>query len=152
MSELPDVESDRDPLAECERRIEYSFRDRELLRRCLTHSSIAPTRLESNERLEFLGDAILGAIVCEMLFQRFPDEPEGELTRIKSVVVSRTTCAKISGDLRLHECVLIGKGLSGFHSVPSSVMAAVFESLIAGVYLDGGYAEAIAFVSGLVGP
>lgn len=152
MAEIFDDASDSDPLAECERRLKYAFRDRALLRRCLTHSSIAPTRLESNERLEFLGDAILGAVVCEMLFQRFPDEPEGELTRIKSVVVSRTTCAKISGDLSLHDQVLIGKGLSGFSAVPSSVMAAVFESLIAGIYLDGGYDAARVFVSGLVGP
>lgn len=152
MAENSDVVSASDPLAECERRLQYVFRDRDLLRRCLTHSSIAPTRLESNERLEFLGDAILGAIVCEMLFQRFPDEPEGELTRIKSVVVSRTTCAKISVDLQLHDVVFIGKGLSGFHAVPSSVMAAVFESLIAGVYLDGGYGDAREFVSRLVGP
>jgi ribonuclease III len=152
MAEFSDVVSDSDPLAECERRLQYAFRDRGLLRRCLTHSSIAPTRLESNERLEFLGDAILGAVVCEMLFQRFPDEPEGELTRIKSVVVSRTTCAKISGDLNLHDQVFIGKGLSGFNAVPSSVMAAVFESLIAGIYLDGGYDAAQAFVGRLVGP
>lgn len=151
MKEFSDVVSECDPLAECERRLQYVFRDRGLLRRCLTHSSIAPTRLESNERLEFLGDAILGAVVCEMLFQRFPDEPEGELTRIKSVVVSRTTCAKISGDLGLHDQVFIGKGLSGFNVVPSSVMAAVFESLIAGIYLDGGYGAAQAFVSRLVG-
>jgi ribonuclease-3 len=79
-------------LSACEQSLEYQFRDRLLLQRCLTHSSIARTRLESNERLEFLGDAILGSVVCELLFHRFPEKTEGELTRIKSVVVSRTTC------------------------------------------------------------
>ena len=66
---------------------------------CLTHASVAKTRLHSNERLEFLGDAILGAIVCEMLFHRFPEATEGELTRIKSSLVSRNTCAAITKEL-----------------------------------------------------
>ena len=80
--------------------------------RCLTHSSIARTRLDSNERLEFLGDAILGTIVCELLFHRFPEKTEGELTRIKSVVVSRTTCAKLTLDLNLGDFLRLGKGLA----------------------------------------
>ena len=152
MTELLEQPAANDPLAECERKLEYVFKDRALLVRCLTHASIARTRLESNERLEFLGDAILGAVVCEMLFQGFPDEPEGELTRIKSVVVSRTTCARISEELSLDDSVLIGKGLSGYSAVPSSVMAAVFESLIAGIYLDGGYEAARIFIARTVGP
>ncbi|NOX53567.1 MAG: ribonuclease III, partial [Planctomycetes bacterium] len=71
--------NERDELSECEAALRYRFRDRELLRRCLTHASIAKSRLESNERLEFLGDAILGLIVCEYLFHRFTDWAEGEL-------------------------------------------------------------------------
>ena len=74
-------------LSRCEEIIGYQFRDRSLLRRCLTHASASKTRLDSNERLEFLGDAILGAVVCEALFNIFVSSPEGELTRIKSVVV-----------------------------------------------------------------
>ncbi len=125
-------------LSACEQSLDYQFQDQTLLLRCLTHSSIARTRLDSNERLEFLGDAILGTVVCELLFHRFPEKTEGELTRIKSVVVSRTTCAKLSSDLRLGEFLRLGKGLSDFDKIPPSVQAAVFESIVAGLYLDGG--------------
>lgn len=141
-----------DSLSHCEQVLQYEFRDRELLRRCLTHASIARTRLESNERLEFLGDAILGASICDILYRQFPEETEGELTRIKSAVVSRTTCAKLSRNLGLDRFLIMGKGLGGVASVPSSVMAAVFESLVAGLYLDGGYAAAFRFVERVVQP
>ena len=83
-------------VAECQRRIAYEFRDPSLLVAALTHASGAQHRLASNERLEFLGDAILGFIVCETLYRLFPDSLEGDLTRIKSVVVSRETCSRIS--------------------------------------------------------
>lgn len=145
-------DTEPDLLAECEAVLHYWFRDRELLRRCLTHSSVARTRLESNERLEFLGDAVLGLVVCEMLYHRLPEEPEGELTRVKSVVVSRNTCAKITEELHLDQYLLMGKGLSGYQAVPSSIMAAVFESLVGGIYLDGGFAVAAEFVQRLMGP
>jgi ribonuclease III len=138
------VTSDWDP---CELVVGYRFRDRELLVRCLTHASVARTRLDSNERLEFLGDAILGAITCDLLFRTYPHETEGELTRIKSVVVSRQTCARISCALGLDEFLMLGKGLSVADEVPASILAAVFESLVAGVYLDGGYDAAYTFVS-----
>jgi len=137
-------------LAFCAAALQYRFHDRELLKRCLTHSSVASHRLESNERLEFLGDAILGAIVCEMLYQRFPEEPEGELTRLKSALVSRKLCAKISEQLRLEDCLLLGKGVLTHEHIPPSILAAVFEALIAGVYLDGGYAAARALVRRLI--
>ncbi len=138
MSENSEVSSLEEKLAGCETALQYRFRDRELLRRCLTHASVAKTRLASNERLEFLGDSILGLIVCETLFHRFPEFLEGELTRIKSVLVSGNTCADISEELGLDQFLLLGKGLSTHDKIPSSIMAAVFESLIAGVYLDGG--------------
>lgn len=139
-------------LSACEESLGYQFRDRTLLRRCLTHSSIARTRLDSNERLEFLGDAILGTIVCELLFHRFPEKTEGELTRIKSVVVSRTTCAKLSVDLRLGDFLQLGKGLSDFDRIPLSIQAAVFESIVAGLYLDGGIEVARTFLLRMIGP
>lgn len=126
-------------LAACEQALEYQFQDRELLLRCLTHASVARCRLESNERLEFLGDAIMGAVVCDQLFSMYPEKTEGELTRVKSVVVSRTTCAKLSADLGLDRCLQLGKGLADHEAIPLSIMAAVFESLVAGVYLDGGF-------------
>lgn len=148
----PEVPCSVDSLAGCEQALQYVFRDRELLQRCLTHASVSRTRLESNERLEFLGDAILGACVCEILYRQFPEEPEGELTRIKSAVVSRTTCAVLSEELGLEQFLIIGKGLSGVRAVPNSVRAAVFESLVAGIYLDGGYAAAFTFVERVLQP
>jgi hypothetical protein len=92
-------------LERCEERLGYRFDDRGLLVAALTHASGAQHRLLSNERLEFLGDAILGAVVCEILFRRYPDYLEGDLTRIKSVVVSRRTCTKISKSLGLQEFI-----------------------------------------------
>lgn len=139
-------------LAECEAVLDYRFRNRELLRNCLTHASSANHRLSSNERLEFLGDAILGMIVCEMLYMRFPEAPEGELTRIKSIVVSRNTCAKVSEDLQLQKFLLMGKGLSVQERVPLSITAAVFEALVAGVHLDGGVDAVRALLDRTIGP
>jgi ribonuclease-3 len=125
-------------IAECQRRLEYEFRDPSLLLAALTHASGAQHRLASNERLEFLGDAILGFIVCETLYRLFPDSLEGDLTRIKSVVVSRETCSRISDQLQLIDFLIVGKGLSISRVMPSSVLSDLFESLVAAVYLDGG--------------
>ena len=135
-----------DRLGRCEAALGYRFRDRALLELCLTHASVARTRLASNERLEFLGDAVLGLVVCELLFRRYPDFPEGELTRVKSVLVSRTTCAELSRRLGLDEALLVGKGLGGRDRIPTSILGAVFESLVAGVYLDGGLEAARGFI------
>ena len=139
-------------LAACERRIDYVFHDKTLLRSALTHASGAQHRLASNERLEFLGDAILGAIVCEILFHQYPEYLEGDLTKIKSVVVSRTTCAKLSGELGLEEFLILGKGMATHPRVPPSVLADVFESLVAAIYLDGGLEVAREFVLKYIGP
>jgi len=136
----------------CERRIDYVFRDKELLREALTHASSAEHRLASNERLEFLGDAILGAVVCELLFRRYPQYQEGDLTKIKSVVVSRQSCAKISEALGLQEFLIVGKGVSASPSIPLSLLADVFESLIGAIHLDGGNDAAKRFIEGVVGP
>lgn len=136
----------------CEEVLEYQFRDRQLLETCLTHASISKTRLASNERLEFLGDAILGAIVCEMLYHRFPEFPEGELTRVKSVLVSRNTCAEISEDLGLDAFLILGKGVSSDRKLPLSISAAVVESLVAGIYLDGGREAAERFIHRVMEP
>jgi ribonuclease-3 len=133
-------------LRRCEQRIGYQFKDKALLRAALIHASGAGHRLESNERLEFLGDAILGAVVCEMLYREYPDYLEGELTRIKSVVVSRRTCAKISRALGLDEFLIVGKGMEANTSVPKSLIADVFESLVAAIYLDGGSRKVRRFI------
>jgi ribonuclease-3 len=141
-----------DLFARCEHRVGYTFRDKALLRAALTHASGAEHRLASNERLEFLGDSILGMVVCEMLFRQFPQYLEGELTKIKSVVVSRQTCAKISEALGLQEFLILGKGMTMTPSVPPSLLADVFESLVAAIYLDGGEPAAREFLHTYIGP
>ncbi|QEH33018.1 Ribonuclease 3 [Aquisphaera giovannonii] len=140
------------PLDDCQRVIEYQFREPMLLREALTHASGANHRLSSNERLEFLGDAILGAVVCDLLFRKFPESQEGELTRIKSIVVSRHTCARISQALGIDEFLVMGKGMGGHDQTPSSVLADVFESLIGAIYLDGGMEVARTFIVRHIGP
>ena len=135
-----------------ERRIGYVFNDKELLRAALTHASGASHRLRSNERLEFLGDAIMGAVVCEILYRQYPDYLEGDLTKIKSVVVSRQTCAKLSEALGLEKFLVLGKGMTTHPSVPPSLLADVFESLIAAIYLDGGDEASRAFIETYMAP
>jgi ribonuclease-3 len=139
-------------VAGCEERVAYVFSDKSLLQAALTHASGAEHRLASNERLEFLGDAILGAVVCELLYRQFPQYLEGELTRVKSVVVSRQTCAKISEALGMQEFLILGKGMATHPSVPSSVLADVFESLVAAIYLDGGTQAAREFLERYILP
>ena len=135
-----------DDVAALERTLDHSFSNRELLEHALTHASTARTRLESNERLEFLGDAIMGVVVCEFLFHSYPDYSEGELTRIKSAVVSRHTCTKMSEQLGLGRFLLLGKGLAMHERIPGSVLAAVFESIVAAIFLDGGWPAAEKFI------
>lgn len=139
-------------LERCERRIGYVFSDKSLLLEALTHASGADHRLASNERLEFLGDAILGAVVCELLFAQYPDYLEGDLTKIKSVVVSRQTCAKISEALGMQEFLIVGKGMASSPSIPLSLLADVFESLVAAIYLDGGNDASRRFIQEYIGP
>ncbi len=131
---------------ECQDVLGYRFNDLNLLQEALTHASGANHRLTSNQRLEFLGDAILGAIVCDLLFRKFPEYLEGELTKIKSIVVSRHTCAKISQDLGIDEFLVMGKGMGSRSQTPVSMLADVFESLIGAIYLDGGMEAAREFV------
>jgi len=122
-----------------EKIIEYTFKDPDLLKEALTHASIADSRLQSNERMEFLGDAVLDLIICEALYKRFPEYLEGDLTKIKSAVVSRRTCAEVSIETGLIDLLIIGKGISSRDAMPSSLAAAVYESIVAAIYLDGGF-------------
>ena len=135
-----------DALERCQQLLDYEFKDPDLLSQALTHASIAKTRLESNERLEFLGDAVLGLIVCHELYVCRPDLLEGEMTKIKSAVVSRQTCAVIAEEIEISRHLSLGKGLPGGDSLPTSVSAAVFESIIGAIYLDGGLAPARRFI------
>src|SRR3984893_11670738 len=120
-------------LEECQKTIGYQLRQPDLLRSALTHASGANTRLASNERMEFLGDAVLGLVTCEQLYQRFPDYQEGDMTKIKSVVVSRRTCARISKLLNLGDYLFLGKGMNIHTAVPASLLADVYESLVAAI-------------------
>lgn len=119
--------------------LQYTFTNVNLLKESLTHSSIADRRLDSNERMEFLGDAVLDLIVCEALYKKFPDYQEGDLTKVKSAVVSRRTCAEVSNETGLIDLLIIGKGISSRAPMPSSLAAAVYESIVAAIYLDGGF-------------
>lgn len=133
-------------LDEVELRIGYRFTDRTLLAQALIHASISPTRVASNERLEFLGDAILGAVVCEHLYRKFPVELEGELTKIKSNAVSRRVCAEVATELGFADAVHLGKGMGDRASLPQSLLAALLESVVGAIHLDGGIEPARAFI------
>jgi len=129
-----------------ERLLGHHFADKDLLEQALTHASVASSRLHSNERLEFLGDAVLGLVICEYLYEHFTDLLEGDLTKIKSSVVSRRTCADIADELGLDELLRLGKGLAERESLPRSVLAAVYESLIGALLVDGGLDVARRFI------
>jgi ribonuclease-3 len=141
-----------DVLAECQEAIGYQFKKPDLLRAALTHTSGADTRLASNERLEFLGDAVLGLVVCEQLYLLFPEYQEGDLTKVKSAVVSRRTCARISKLLNLGDFLFLGKGMHLQLAMPANLLADVFESLVAAIYLDGGLAAVRPFILKYIGP
>ncbi len=133
-------------LEAAERILGHTFEDRALLSEALTHASIADARVDSNERLEFLGDAVLGLIVCEHLFREFPDLLEGDMTKIKSAAVSRKTCARIAEDMGLTDLLKLGKGMQTHATLPSSLSAAVLESVIGAIYLDAGLDAAREFL------
>lgn len=125
----------------------YHFRNAVLLQAAVTHASLADNRLASNERLEFLGDAVLGLVVCEELFRRYPDKLEGEMTKIKSVVVSRRVCAQIAEAIGLSDMLRLGKGMAECNNgLPGSVLAGAFEAFVAAIFLDGGMDAVQAFL------
>src|SRR3984893_7964233 len=145
--------SEAEILEECQKAIGYQFRQPELLRSALTHASGANTRLASNERMEFLGDSVLGLVTCEQVYLRFPDYQEGDLTKIKSVVVSRRTCARFSKALNLGAFMFLGRGMNAHTDhVPSSLLADVYESLVGAIFLDGGLEAARPFILRQLGP
>lgn len=96
--------------------------------------------------MEFLGDAVLGYVVCTYIYEQFPDLLEGDLTKIKSAVVSRRACARVAKELDLVAVMNMGKGMTGRPQVPASVWAASLEAVIAAIYLDGGIEPATKFI------
>lgn len=139
-------DSNSEPLQGCEDALGYAFTNQALLKAALTHASSADTRLQSNERMEFLGDAVLGIVVCELLYEQLPDAMEGELTKIKSAVVSRRSCASAAERLDLTRWLVLGQGMDPAEQLPRSLAAATLEAVIAAIYIDGGLNAARAFV------
>ena len=131
--------------------IGYHFRNISLLQNALAHSSYANERwhdsLKSNERLEFLGDSVLGMLVADYLFRNFPDRLEGDLTRMRADMVCEKTLAAVAERIGLGEHLLLGKGEEqGGGRSRSSILADALESVLAACYLDGGIEAASEFV------
>ena len=133
-----------------EKKIGHSFRDRALLTTALTHSSYANEnrgRGECNERLEFLGDSVLGMVVADALFRRFPELPEGRMTRLRAQLVCEESLHRVASELGLGEYVRLGRGeehTGGRRR--TSILADAVEAVIAAMYLDGGLDTAKAFI------
>lgn len=143
-------------LAALQTALGITFKARSLLEQALAHSSyvnenpgLAPG---SNERLEFLGDAVLGLVVAEKLYQESPALSEGHMTRLRSALVCRDTLARVAGDINLGDCLFLGKGeeASGGRRKPAN-LARALESVIAAVYLDQGFPAARSFILNLIG-
>ena len=138
-------------IKDLEEEIGYNFKNISLLQNALTHSSYANERwhnsLLSNERLEFLGDSILGMLVAEYLFRNFPDRPEGELTRMRADMVCEKTLAGVAEKIHLGEHLLLGHGEEqGGGRSRESILADAVESVIAASFLDGGMEAALHFI------
>jgi ribonuclease-3 len=138
-------------IKDLEAAIGYRFKNITLLQNALTHSSYANERwhnsLLSNERLEFLGDAILGMTVAKYLYQTFPDRPEGELTRMRADMVCEQTLAKVAAKIDLGRHLLLGNGEEqGGGRNRNSILADAVESVIAASFLDGGMEAAQQFI------
>ncbi|MBN2592322.1 MAG: ribonuclease III [Sedimentisphaerales bacterium] len=143
---------DEDTLRQIEQIIGYEFSDKNLLVKAFTHSSAVDSRLMSNERLEFLGDSVLAVVICQALFDNFKNYLEGDLTKIKSKLVSRETCAQISGQLGLQKFLKVGKGMVSNRALSGSLAAGVLETVIAAIHLDGGFEAARDFIMRNFGP
>ncbi|MBC3515326.1 ribonuclease III [Neobittarella massiliensis] len=133
-----------------EKSLHYSFKDRDLLHTALTHSSFANERggkVPYNERLEFLGDAVLSIVVSDYIFKNLQDLPEGELTRIRATLVCEKSLCDLARAIHLGNFLYLGRGedLSGGRDRPS-ILADAFEAVIAAIYLDGGMEAASAFI------
>lgn len=141
----------RELFEELEKKTGYRFKDRHLLHQAMTHSSYSNERhwdkLECNERLEFLGDAVLELVSSDFLYHKYPDRKEGELTKLRASMVCEPSLAYCAKDLSLEKYLLLGKGeeATGGRNRPSIISDAM-EALIGAVYLDGGFTSAKEFV------
>jgi ribonuclease-3 len=142
-------------ISDLEKAIGYRFNNISLLQNALAHSSYANERwhnsLMSNERLEFLGDSILGMTVADHLYRNFPDRPEGELTRMRADMVCEKTLAAVANQIGLGQHLLLGHGEERFGGRNrESILADAVESIIAACYLDGGFESAAAFIRSFI--
>lgn len=135
------------PIHTLEALLGYSFQQKALLEEALTHSSFANEKngkkRQHNERLEFLGDSVLSLIISDYLFHRYPNLPEGELTKVRAAVVCEPTLAEHAKHWQLGDYIAFGRGeaqTGGKHR--PSILADAFEAVIAAVYLDGGFSKA----------
>lgn len=138
-------------LKELEERIDYHFSDRHLMTKAMTHSSYANehrlNKLECNERLEFLGDSVLEVVSSDCLYHKYPEKPEGDLTKIRASIVCEPTLAYCAEDIHLGEYLLLGKGEEATGGRGrASVVSDAMEALIGAIYLDGGFANAKEFI------
>jgi len=144
---MKDCSLKKEELRAVERILGYTFKDKRILTQALTHPSNNPAEGFHNERMEFLGDSILGFVISDTLYGQLKGLREGELTRIKSFVVSRRTLARVAKSLHLDDFMIVGKGMAKFKSLPMSVRANLYEALLAAIYLDGGVEPAREFVT-----
>ncbi|MCC8080959.1 MAG: ribonuclease III [Lachnospiraceae bacterium] len=138
-------------LQEFQKKIGYQFQQEGLLRQALTHSSYANERhmkrVYNNERLEFLGDAVLEVVTSEHLYQTYPDWPEGELTKLRASIVCEQTLAFCTQALCLGDYIFLGKGENQTGGrTRKSILSDTFEAVIGAIYLDGGFDGARSFI------
>ncbi|MGW8115010.1 ribonuclease III [Caproicibacterium sp. NSD3] len=143
-------------LEELEKAIGYSFHNPALLKNALIHSSFAnetKAPLGSNERLEFLGDSVLGFVVADYLYKHFPDWPEGHLTKTRATLVCEKACCGFSQEMEVGKYLYLSHGEQNSGGrTRSSILADAFESITAAIYLDGGLASASEFILRFVLP
>lgn len=144
-------------LDKLEKLISYEFKDKDLLKEALTHRSYLNENpkwpLPHNERLEFLGDAVLELIITEALFEKFPKEPEGKLTTLRAALVNYQMLFQLSGQINLEKFLLLSRGeAKDAGRARAVILANAMESLIGAIYLDGGFGGAKAFVRQFILP
>jgi len=125
-------------LSELQERIGYQFAHHELLARAVRHASAAQGNVRSNERLEYLGDAVVGLVISDYLFRSFVDWSEGEMTQVKSAVVSRRTMARVGRRLGLSEYLSVDDGLKRRAAFTTAMVAGAYEAVVGAVFVDGG--------------
>lgn len=136
---------------ELEQKIGYRFQNPDMLRQAMCHSSYAnehkPRPLHDNERLEFLGDAVLEVVSSDFLYHEYPDMPEGKLTKLRASIVCEPTLALCAKEIHLEQYLLLGKGEEHTGGrFRNSIISDAMEALIGAIYLDGGFANAKEFV------